>query len=447
MASSNHDLARAQQEIKAVNDALSAGYPAKAMVGRHKFGALRAASEALQQDHRSFRHRVGTPERKGMWWHKFKLEPNWKLYKEPKLAPYAGIESSTVREEDLLRSRIKLLQEELAQIKKENETAETIRRKIFNLSERSPDPPEWTLREGSAGHRGVPVTIWSDWHWGEAVDPDQVGGVNEFTRKIAEKRVKTLVSTTIDIATNHMGKSTQKYPGIIVCLGGDMMTGDIHEDLRETSWATPQQCVNELTDVMAAAIDNVAIKFGKVFLPAVVGNHGRGTLKPRAKNRVFTSTEWIVYCNLERHFKGSKNIQFYISPETDAHFRAYGHRFLLTHGDALGVKGGDGLIGSLGPVARGGIKVGRSEAQIGRDFDTLLMGHWHQRMAPPGIVVNGALIGYNEFARIQLRARFERPSQQLFFCHEKHGITALWPIYLEQRPTVIDDRSWISWQG
>jgi hypothetical protein len=242
-----------------------------------------------------------------------------------------------------------------------------------------------------------------------------------------------------------MGKGAS-YPGIVICLGGDMMTGDIHDELRENSWATPQQSVNDLTDVLASAIDAMATKFGRVFLPCVVGNHGRGTLKPRAKGRVYTSHEWLIYNNLERHFKRTKSVRFFISLETDAHFKIYGHRFLLTHGDALGVKGGDGIIGSLGPIARGAVKVGRSEAQIGRDFDTLLMGHWHQRMAPPGVIANGALIGYNEFARIHLRARYERPSQQLFFAHPEHGLTAMLPIYLEPRRKANEDKEWVAWQ-
>lgn len=349
--------------------------------------------------------------------------------------------------EEVLTREVRDLKAQIALIKRENETAESIRRTIFDLAERPPDPPEWLMREGRPGRRGAPITIWSDWHWGEAVHKDQVGGVNEFNPQIARKRVRTLVQNTSDLCFHHMGRANQKYPGIVICLGGDMMTGDIHDELRENSWATPQQSVNELTDELAAAIDNMAGKFGNVFLPCVIGNHGRGTLKPRAKNRVFTSHEWVIYCNLERHFRGTKHIRFQISAETDAHFKMYGHRFLLTHGDALGVKGGDGLIGSLGPVMRGAFKVGRSEAQIGRDFDTLLMGHWHQLMYPPGVVVNGAFIGYSEYSRIVLRARYERPSQALFFVHPEQGLTATWPVYLERRQLATEDKNWITWAG
>jgi hypothetical protein len=42
-----------------------------------------------------------------------------------------------------------------------------------------------------------------------------------------------------------------------------------------------------------------------------------------------------------------------IRPSNDVHYRVYGLRFLLNHGDMLGVKGGDGII--IGPIMRGEI--------------------------------------------------------------------------------------------
>lgn len=349
-------------------------------------------------------------------------------------------------QEESLRREVLALRGQIALIKRENETAESIRRKIFDLAERPPDPPAWTLRErGGSGHRGIPITIWSDWHWGESVVAEQVGGVNEFTRKVAERRVKRLVETTRDIADNHMGSAKKPYPGIIICLGGDMMTGDIHDDLRETSWATPQQTINELTDVLAASIDNLATHFGNAFIPCVVGNHGRDTLKPRSSNVVFTSHEWVIYTNLERHFRSTKRVQFLISPDIDAHFRTFGHRFLLTHGDRMGVKGGNALIGVIGPIIRGAIKVGQAERRIGRDFDTLLVCHYHALMEPPHIFGNGSLIGYSHYARNMLRADPERPAQWLFFNHASHGNTARWPIYLEDKLRAEMDKEWVSW--
>ena len=352
--------------------------------------------------------------------------------------------------QELLRKKnLELLNRDklIKSLQREADTAEAIRKTIFQISEHDPAPTNWLPSRGSATtHRGGPCTIWSDWHYGERIDPDQVGGVNKFNAKIATVRAKRLVDTTIDLCFNHMGRADKVYPGIVVCLGGDMIGGNIHEELAETNDRTPMQAVNDLTDLLAGCIDNMATRFGRVRLPCVVGNHGRTTLKPRLKSAVFHSYDWGIYCNLKRHFRESPNIQFLIPNETDARFDVYGHRYLLTHGDNLGVRGGDGIIGALGPIMRGTLKVRASETEIGRDFDTLCIGHWHQYITLPGLICNNSLKGYDEYARLRLRAKYSRPSQSLWFSHPEHGITAHWQVYLEGRVRAEQSKTWVAWQ-
>jgi hypothetical protein len=141
--------------------------------------------------------------------------------------------------------------------------------------------------------------------------------------------------------------------------------------------------------------------------------------------------EFIVYKNLERHFAYSSDINFYIPDGPDFFFTIYGHRFLLTHGDRMGVKGGDGIIGSIGPISRGNFKIGRAEGSIGREFDTMVIGHWHSYQ-PAGallpVVVNGTLKGYDEYAKNMLRVPFSKPTQALWLVSPKHGIAAQWGV-------------------
>lgn len=344
-----------------------------------------------------------------------------------------------------LKAALKAAQADIRHLQKDHDTAESIRRVIYALAERTPEPPSWLTKEaGKLGMRGCPVALWSDWHYGEVVEPIEVGGVNEFNAEIAGERIRRLVDTTVDLCDNHMGRAATDYPGIVVCLGGDMISGDIHQELLATNDRTPQQCINELTDHLASALEHLADRFKRVFVPCVVGNHGRATLKPRMKGRVYTSHEWNIYCNLERHFRRDPRIRFFIPGNTDAYFKVYNHRFLLTHGDALGVKGGDGIIGAIGPIMRGSIKVRDSEVQIGKKVDTILMGHWHQMLWLPGAIVNNCLKGYDEFARVALRAPYSRPSQALFFVHPEHGITAKWEVFLDGRREA-NANEWLTW--
>ena len=337
-------------------------------------------------------------------------------------------------------ARLKAAEAELRAREREEVSAAQLRQTLYGLSLATPEPPDWLnqtrvlRRKPNEGTLTVPMTMWSDWHWGETVLAEETGGTNTYNMKIARERMWRLVSATVDLAKNHMGPL--KIPGIVVALGGDMISGGIHEELRESNGGTIQQQLINVQDNLCAALTAMADTFGKVFVPCVVGNHGRTSLKPRAKGRAFESYEWGLYQQLERHFRNDKRFRFVISNETDVHFTVLGHRFLLTHGDSLGVKGGDGIIGAIGPIARGATKVGRSEAQIGRNFDTLLMGHWHTYI-PRGdatpVIVNGALKGYDEYARIGLRVPYSPPSQALWFVHARHGITAQWSVKVEDK--------------
>lgn len=331
--------------------------------------------------------------------------------------------------------------------REEHDSAEEIRKVIWELSEHNPEPPAWISGKGGrVGMRGHPLTIWSDIHYGEVIDPDQVNGVNKYNSTIAKKRLFKLYDITVDLAYNHMGRAKIEYPGIIVCLGGDMVGGDIHEELQATNDRTPHQSVNDLTDILGAGIEKMASKFGRVYVPCVVGNHGRSTKKMRMKGRVYTNYDWSIYCNLARYFKREKHIRIDVPNGADAHFMSYGDRVMLTHGDSLGVKGGDGIIGAIGPIMRGAIKVGRSEHQINQDFDHLILCHWHQMLWLPGITVNNALKGYDEYAALQLRAPFSRPSQALWFNHPEHGITARWEVFLEGKQEAAAHKAkWCSW--
>lgn len=281
------------------------------------------------------------------------------------------------------------------------------------------------------GTPGFPMTVWSDWHWGETVRRAETGGVNAFNRTIANKRVHGLVDHTIDLLRNYAG-ARPEYPGIWVCLGGDMISGSIHEELRETNWGTVEEQALEVGDAIASGLLAMAEEFGEVWVPCVVGNHGRKAHRPVNKQKVRENREYGVYKSLERHFSTDPRFHFFVPEETDFFFSVYGHRFLLTHGDSLGVKGGDGIIGALGPIARGTIKTATSERQIGRDFDTLIIGHWHQyipRSEAVAVIVNGTFKGYDEYARLTLRARYAKPSQALWLVSPKHGIAAQWPVY------------------
>ena len=92
---------------------------------------------------------------------------------------------------------------------------------------------------------------------------------------------------------------------------------------------------------------------------------------------------------------------------------------------------------------RGAFKVGRQQSALGQDFDVLCIGHWHQSLALPDLIVSNTVKGYDEYASKKLRAKPSLPSQPLWFVHPEHGRVSFMEVYLESKPAT-DNESWLS---
>lgn len=341
-----------------------------------------------------------------------------------------------------LRGRIRSLEADLAASQKTEINEETVRRKIVNLknSVDVAEPIDWLLAPARKhSSPGVPTLFLSDLHWGETVHPGQINGVNSYSVKIAKQRMQTLIDSALSLL--QIVSPTMDYPGIVVPLGGDMVSGNIHDELTATNETNIMPTVVDLYGVLRGVITALADKFGRVFLPCVTGNHGRDTRKVWAKDRHATSFDWLLYIFLAKHFESDARVTFHIPDGPDAQYRIYGQRYLLTHGDQF--RGGDGLIGALGPIIRGDHRKRSRNSQIDMGYDTMLLGHWHQYMHLTRLIVNGSLKGYDEYA-YSSNFPFEQPQQALWLTHPKHGITYRMPVNVAKaeaaKPT-----EWVSW--
>jgi hypothetical protein len=349
-------------------------------------------------------------------------------------AQRAGVlpQSRGVDDPGLLKAKIKRLESDLKKAQSESADAAAIKDAIGAIKTRidSLDLPTWALAPlAKPSSPGVPLLFLSDFHWGEVVHPSQINGVNKFNLAIAQERLRYTVDTAIHLLT--ILDSKRDYPGIVVPLGGDMISGNIHDELTATNELNTMPTVLDLYGHLVAAITRLADVFGAVFLPCVSGNHGRDTRKMWGKDRHHTSFDWLTYRFLAKHFENDRRVTFFIPDSSDALFRIFTTRFLLTHGDQF--RGGDSIIGALGPLTRGNQKKQARNQAIGAEFDVMLCGHWHQYIHISRLIVNGALKGYDEYA-YQNNFGFEEPQQALFVVHPRHGITFRMPVNCEQKP-------------
>lgn len=399
-----------------------------------KHGSQRAAADALGLSQSAFNFRLTKAAAAGL---------DAALPPKPVAAPTVIVPDRSVV---ALRDRLKATEKALREAHRQANESDVIADLVGVVAAAPRDIPEWVTKPRDCV-RGkpafeVPVTIWCDWHLGERVEPAEVNGFNAYNMEVAEERIERLVTTTIKLATRNHNAS---YPGAVVNLGGDFVSGGLHPELKATDDEEVIPASIRAIDLIAGGLSRMADTFGQLYVPAVCGNHGRATAKPEFKRYYRKNFDWLIVRMLQKHFENDKRIRFDVRPSNDVFYRVYGERYLLQHGDMLGVKGGDGIIGAIGPIMRGETKKAGQSSILGLPFDKLLIGHWHQRLWLPRVTCGNTIKGFDEYAKNQLGAKPDRPSQSLWFAHPSHGQTAHWDVYVDEKPEPATE--WVSWRN
>jgi hypothetical protein len=293
-----------------------------------------------------------------------------------------------------------------------------------------PADTRWKLEPKSGKGRdraAIANAMLTDTHFDEVIDPSQIEGFNKYDRPIALRRLQAWASNVVELADRWI---PLRYQGCTCFVGGDIFSGVIHEELRETNAATLYESVIYWLDPLLAAFRGLADYFGKLEIDMVVGNHGRRTQKPVAKHRAQDNIEWLLYRLIARDLASDPRINVRVAEGADLRVQVFDTRHLLTHGDQF--KGGSGISGALSPLMIGMSRKLRREMAAGQPFDWLTIGHWHQRWHGKGIIVGGTLKGVDEYAWL---GNFEpEPAVQSFWVTDaEHGITIDAPIHVMDR--------------
>ena len=296
--------------------------------------------------------------------------------------------------------------------------------------------PEWTMPSNSDDiSDNIPVLMVSDIHYGENVNPCEVPNGNCYSPEVAKARWDRLITNTIS-KTRSKGK---KCKGIVVCFLGDDISGDIHDELRETNDKTPIDACMEVACEKVKMLKAFEKEYGKVWVVSVMGNHGRTTKKPQSKGLAEHNYDSLVAAMVKKQMEGNRNISFYTPKSGEAYFELSGFNFLATHGDRIGSRGGQGFIGCSATIARGQHKTRQAYAQIGKPIDWLLIGHFHTPMQLEHTIANGTTVGYSQYAR-DLKLEPAYPSQTLFYVNDKYGVTDVSRIYVTNDEQIKKDR-------
>jgi len=278
----------------------------------------------------------------------------------------------------------------------------------------------------SSNQEATAFAIASDWHSDEIVKPETINFLNAYNIEIAEERATKFFNSVISIL--EMCRTHSTIDTLVLALLGDFISGWIHPDLIESSSMTPPEALIKVFELLVGGIkflvDSGNLK--NLIIVGACGNHGRITQKPRYKQRVKKSYEWILYEFIARKFadtKYSKVMKFRIPKGYFNWLRVYDNDIRFHHGDSVRYQGG---IGGIHVPLRKAI----SQWNKAKHADLDVLGHWHTRESSEDYVINGSLIGYNEFAE-SIKADFRKPQQSFFLIHPKYGKTGEFAITLE----------------
>jgi len=275
------------------------------------------------------------------------------------------------------------------------------------------------MPDSGNGSEATAFAVASDWHSEESVLPESVNGLNEFTLAIAEQRIERFFKAVLRLT--EIERNGTKIENLVLVLGGDLMTGYIHEELQESNGLSPTQAVIWLRDRVLSGLALLKSKggFKRIVIPCCYGNHGRTTKKPRHSTGAANSYEWLLYQILA---KQAPEYEWHIAESYHTFLEVYGRTIRIHHGDAINYQGG---IGGLTIPLEKAIAAW-NKAKVA-DLD--IFGHYHQQQQNPKWISNGSLIGYNAFA-VSIKAPFEPPQQTFFLWDSKRGRTATWPIFV-----------------
>lgn len=292
-------------------------------------------------------------------------------------------------------------------------------------------PAEWKQPERAKPNVGIPATLLTDTHFEEIIRPEEVGFFNAYDRRIGELRLRRWSDSIIKVA--HDDLSNVEYPGLVVMVGGDIFSGNIHAELVETNAGTLFEGFVHWLDLVLSSFRQLADGFGRVELDMVVGNHGRMTQKPRFKVAAHDNVEWLFYKIIARELAGDDRFTINIADGIDLRVNILNTRYLLRHGHGLtrSMSAGTGSAGNLSPLMIGRSRAERREIAAGQPFDWLVVGHFHQHWIGRGVIAGGTAKGVDELA---WSGQYEpEPATQAFWLTDpRYGVTVNLPIFVQR---------------
>jgi len=298
------------------------------------------------------------------------------------------------------------------------------------------------------------VLVLSDHHFPEVVSRRTVGGQNEFNPEICLDRLWDLGRRVIRITDNE--RRASRIDNLKILCAGDLSGGEIHEDLKATNAVPLLLSASQYASIVAQFVGSMTQHFEHVDMLWVPGNHGRLTPKITYKQFAENSVDMAIGDQAAVYLgdcvaKGLCAIELARSLETVAVIRdrtfLVGHGFGFRSWASIPVYGMTkdtakerALRSYAKPLPQADEFKNKDDAvawfrrELSKQFQHRIMGHWHvyQIHDNGGIMVNGALIGANEYSVSSSVKGSSTPVQLFFLVSREYLPGPIWPMDLSR---------------
>lgn len=276
----------------------------------------------------------------------------------------------------------------------------------------------------------------SDWHMGEVVTAAETGGLGQYDMDIVARRLGLVAEKVVELVG--LRRSALSVPRLKVFLGGDMVSGNIHDELAETNQVNIVQQTSEGAYMVAQMLCSIAPHFEEVEVVCVGGNHGRMHKKPRAKEREL-SFDYLMYQVVGFLVAKQPNVRMRISQSFYEIVDIDGFKVLLMHGDSI--KGSMGI--PFYGVERASSRMRVLLDMVKERFDVVMIGHFHDPVIGDRWITNGSGKGIDGYSAGMLHLG-SQPSQNMLYVHPEYGIVATEKLFLspaDSRPELALQRA------
>ena len=316
------------------------------------------------------------------------------------------------RENGVLRADVGALRQSIGKLESRRAIEDTVAETLSRVVTANPYMPRFEAprmdMKRAAKHEML--LLVSDAHFPEVVDPREC-----FGQSYGPEQCRLRMRQLRDATMSYIARRDYEVKRLTIGVVGDMLSGDIHEELIVTNAEPMAQAVVDMAHMLFELGSDLAAIL-PVRMVVMPGNHPRMTKKPTAKYK------WNNHEHIMGHMvRALARDAFEVEVPRDLVYRmpVFDKVIGLTHGDGVKTVSFAGIPHYSLQRRRNALQQLLRETG-NPQLDLLCYGHFHQLIYDDlqGVLINGSIKGTDEFGAVT-RYAYARPTQALVTFHGK----------------------------